>query len=530
VSGSPPNDEQFVLAVDLGTGGPKVGLVSLTGVIAWHDHIPVTTRHLPRGGAVQDANEWWDAIVDATRRALASGVVDPTRVVAVSCTGQYASTVPVDGAGVPVGDCLLWMDSRGRPQAKQRFGGPISGYDPRALFTWVRRTGGAPSTTGADPLGHRLYLAAEEPEVLRQARWLMEPVDQLSMRFTGVASATPASMVAAWLTDNRNLGHLGYDPDLVARAGIDERQLPPLVATGSVVGVVLPEVATALGFPAGSHLDVVSGTPDLHTAALGSGAVLDHQAHVALSTSSWVSCPVPFKKTDVVRQIASVPGLPPTGYLVIDNHEVGGLSLQWFRDNVVAPADALLPGSDTPVSFDDLSALAATAEAGSGNVIFTPWLNGERSPIDDRRARGGFHNLSLATDRAALARSLLEGVAYNTRWLHEAVERFVKQRLDPVRIIGGGATSDVWCQIHADVMDRVIERPSEPMHANLRGAALFAGISLGRVRLHEVPSLVGVEQRFRPDRANRAVYDRLFAEFPGLYSSQKKMFHRLNRT
>ena len=69
----------------------------------------------PRRGAVQDANEWWDAIVDATRRALASGVVDPANVVAVSCTGQYASTVPVDGAGVPVGDCLLWMDSRPAP-------------------------------------------------------------------------------------------------------------------------------------------------------------------------------------------------------------------------------------------------------------------------------------------------------------------------------------------------------------------------------------------------------------------------------
>ncbi len=79
-------------------------------------------------------------------------------------------------------------------------------------------------------------------------------------------------------------------------------------------------------------------------------------------------------------------------------------------------------------------------------------------------------------------------------------------------------------------MDRVIERPSEPMHANLRGAALFAGISLGRLRLRRGAVLVGVEQRFRPDPANRAVYDRLFAEFPGLYSSQKKMFHRLNRS
>ena len=514
-------DGQFVLAVDLGTGGPKVGLVSLTGRLAWQSHTPVETRLLPGGGAVQDAGEWWTAVVSAARAALSSGVVDSAAVVAVSVTGQYASTVPVDEAGVPVGDCLLWMDSRGRRHAKKQFGGPVSGYDPRVLAVWVRRTGGAPSTTGADPLGHRLFLAAEEPGVLKRARWLMEPVDQLTMRFTGTAAASPASMVAAWLTDNRSLEKVGYDDDLVRRAGIDASQLPPLVATGSVVGTVSPSAAAELGFPDGAAVKVVTGTPDLHTAALGSGAVLDFQAHIALSTSSWVSCPVPFKKTDVLRQIASVPGLTPDGYLVIDNHEVGGLGLQWFRDNVMGGADAF--------GFDDLTALAATAPAGSGDVIFTPWLNGERSPVDDRRARGGFHNLSLSADRASLARAVLEGVAYNTRWLHEAVERFVKRKLDPVRIIGGGAVSDVWCQIHADVMDRVIERPAEPFHANLRGAALFAGVSLGEIALSDVPGLVAVDRTFRPDPANRAVYDRLFAEFPGLYSRQKKMFARLNR-
>ncbi|MFN8640415.1 MAG: FGGY-family carbohydrate kinase [Candidatus Binatia bacterium] len=112
-------------------------------------------------------------------------------------------------------------------------------------------------------------------------------------------------------------------------------------------------------------------------------------------------------------------------------------------------------------------------------MLFTPWLAGERSPVTDRRARGGFHNLSLATTRADLVRAVLEGVAYNNRWLHEAVERFAGRRLDPIRIIGGGALSDLWCQIHADVMDRTIERPAEPLRANLRGAALLAALALG---------------------------------------------------
>ena len=508
-----------VLAIDLGTGGPKVGLVSLRGDLTWHGFAPIETRHLDDGGAVQDAGQWWHAIVDLATQAIGSGDVDVADIIAISVTGQYASTVPVDACGEPVGDCLLWMDTRGGPLARRRFGGRAVGYDPRTIATWIRRSGGAPSLSGADPIGQRLYLQAEQPEVAAAARWMVEPIDQLTMRFTGVANATPASMATSWLIDTRHLDRVRYDDDLVRRAGIDARQLPPLVPTGTVLGSVVRDVADRLGLPDG--VQVVAALPDLHTAALGSGAVREHQAHLAVSTSSWISCPVRSKKTDVLRQIATVPGLRPDDYLVIDNHEVGGLALSWLRDGV-------LLGDEGPRSYEELCTLAGSAAPGSGNVIFTPWLNGERSPVDDQRARGGFHNLSLATGRAELARSVLEGVALNSRWLLEAVEKFTSTRLDPIRIIGGGAQSDLWCQIHADVLHRTIERPADPMHANLRGAALHAAVSLGRMTLEDVADAVPVEATFRPDPSNRACYDRLFAEFPKLYRTQRSMFHRLN--
>ena len=123
-------------------------------------------------------------------------------------------------------------------------------------------------------------------------------------------------------------------------------------------------------------------------------------------------------------------------------------------------------------------------------MIFTPWIAGERSPVDDRNARGGWHNLSVETGTADLVRSVLEGVAYNSRWLNDAVESFAKRRLDPLRIFGGGAIPDLWCQIHADVMDRTIERVADPMYANLRGAALFAALGLGEISRDDVRELV----------------------------------------
>jgi xylulokinase len=509
-------EDQFVLAVDLGTGGPKVGLVSLTGRIAWQDHLAVATRHLPGGGAVQDAEEWWRLIADASRRALASGAVAPDAVVAVSCTAQWASIVPVDAEGRPVGDCIMWQDTRGGRYARRAFGGPLAGYAPLRLARWIRRTGGAPSPSGNDPISHMLHLANDQPEVARAARWYLEPADYLTMRFTGVASASHASMIACWLTDNRRLDVLAYDPALVRMAGIDADKLPPLRASASIVGTVRDDVAAALGLPPG--VQVVAGTPDLHSAAAGSGAVQNFETHLAVSTTAWIGLPVPFKKSDLFRAIVSVPGLRSDRYLVANNHDTGGMCLRWLRENILGPAHG----------YAELTESAAGSAPGSGGVLFTPWLAGERSPVTDRRARAGFHNLGLATTRADLVRAVMEGVAYNNRWLHEAVERFAGRRLDPIRMIGGGALSDLWCQIHADAMNRTIERPAEPLHTNLRGAALIAAMALGAVREDEVRDLVPAAATFTPTSGNRGVYDRLYAEFPRLYQSQRRMFRRLN--
>jgi xylulokinase len=512
-------DDRFVLAVDLGTGGPKVGLVSLTGVIACKEHLPVDTHHALDGEATQDPERWWQLICSAARRAIGSGVVAAEHIVAVSCTGQWASTVPVDAAGRPVGDCLLWLDTRGARLTRAAVGGMVGGYSPLALGRWLRHSGGAPSTSGADPIGHMLYLEHELADVARAARWYLEPVDYLSMRFTGVAAASPASMAGAWLTDNRHPQRLEYDPVLVRSSGVPLAKLPPLIATGSVVATVLPEVAAELGL--GPGVAVVTGTPDLHSGATGAGAVLAYQAHLAISTTSWMSCPYPKKKTDPIRQIATVPGLSADLNLVANNQESGGAALEWLR--------RWLAGTDRPCSYEQMTTLAAQAAPGSGGVLFTPWLAGERSPVDNRAARAGFHNLSLQTTRPDMVRAVLEGVAFNTRWLLDGVERFVGRRLGPIRAIGGGANSPLWCAIYADVLDRPIEQVADPQHANLRGGALLAGLALGQVEPHEIRSLVPVEATHLPRPEHRQAYDALYAEFPAFYSAQKGMFTRLNR-
>jgi xylulokinase len=469
---------ELCLSIDLGSGGPKIGLVTLDGEIVANEVHAVTTHFTEDGGATQDANEWWSIIIEATKRLLARVENSSTSVRAIAVTGMYASTVPVDANGNPTGPCITWLDVRGGRYTREAIGGWFQGYNPRKILPFVRKTGGAPSTAGADPIGQILSIMRDMPEVAAATRWYMEPIDFLTMRFTGAATATHASRLVLWMTDNRQLDNYSYDAQLLALVGLDEKFLPPLQAFGSIVGTLSAAVASELGLA--NDVVVVSAIPDLHAAAIGAGATANYETHLALSTTSWISCPVPKKKTDINRNIAAVPGLSNDSYLVIDNQETGAKSLEWLRNVMV--------GSGASLSFDEMTALAATSSPGSNGVRFTPWLAGERSPIDNKYIRAGFTNLSITTTSADLVRSVMEGVAANSAWLFGYIEKFAGRTLTPIRLLGGGALSSLWCQIFADTLDREVRQIDQPLLAQLRGAALLASVALGRYPLSEVPA------------------------------------------
>lgn len=497
----------WVLAVDLGNGGPKVAAVHPHGRLGPTAQRSVSVDIGTDGRATQDAGEWWPALVECIREVV--GQVEAEPASAVGITGQWGSTVPVDEHGDPVGPVLLWADTRARPYMREVIGGPISvqGFAPQKVLPWLRLTGGAPTPSGADPTGHSLLLQRQMADVYARARWLLEPVDFLGMRFTGRAAATPASMILSWLTDNR----LGVEPryvaSLIRKAQRDPRRLPPLVSMGTVLGEVLAEVAEATGLPPG--IPVVAGLPDLHAAVLGSGAIEPYATHVTVSTTAWISSRVPFKRTDVLHSMASVPGFDPQMPVVANNQEIGGGALRWLREQVIDE------------DYDALTAAAATAPAGCEGTLFAPWLNGERSPVEDKDLRGAFVGLSLRTDRAMMIRAVMEGVALNARWLFDTYEKFCKRRIDSVRILGGGAQSDLWCAMYAGILDRPVEKVANPRDAQLVGAALWALVSLGEMTLPEAAARVRVERTFQPDECDRAVYQPAYAEYRGLYKRLK---------
>jgi xylulokinase len=507
-----------VLAIDLGTSGPKVAVFTLDGDFVDGEFEPVPLRMLDAGGVEQRPSDWWDAIVAARSRLAARASVRPDGIAAVSVTSQWSGTVPIDKDGTPLHDALIWMDSRGAPNIERIVGGPVrvAGYDPRKLRTWIKLTGGIPAHSGKDPTAHILWLQEHRPEVARATWKYLEPKDWLNLKLTGRCAATFDSIVVHWVTDNRDPHRIDYAPDLLRLSGLDRAQLPDLVPASSVIGELTDGAASALQLPAG--VPVTGGTPDVQSAALGSGAVRDYDGHLYIGTSSWITCHVPLKKTDVLRGVASLPSPLPGKYFVANEQESAGVCLTWLRDNVLGPHE----------SYAAVDLLAATAPAGSNGLLFTPWLNGERTPVDDHTVRGGWHNVSLQSTRADLTRSVLEGVAYNSRWLLECVEKFTDRPFPWLNFIGGGAQSELWAQIFADVLDRTIRVVAHPIHANARGAALLGSLALGARTVDDIARTVTITKTYEPDRATRGTYDPLYREFRNIYKANKRMYARLN--
>ena len=523
------SNSSLILAIDLGTTGPKVALFTAQGELLGYEFEPTPYYLLPNGGAEQKPDEWWQAICTATRRLLGRGLATSDQVAALCCTTQWSGTVAVDQDGVPLMDAIIWMDSRGAPYVQRVTHGPLSvqGYGIDKLITWIRLTGGIPSHVGKDPIAHILFIKHAYPEIYRQTDKFLEPKDYLNLRLTGVCAASYDSVTLHWVTDNRDLSRVNYSPELLRLATLERQKLPDLMPPLTILGSLTKKAAEDLGLHTG--VQVVIGTPDIPSAALGSGAVRDFEAHLYIGTSSWIACHVPFKKTDLFHNIASLPSAIPGKYLVSDEQQTSGACLSFLRDNILYHQDELLTKAGVPDVYKIFDQIAARAPTGSGGLIFTPWLYGERTPSDDRNVRGGLFNLSLQSTREHIIRAVLEGVAYNTRWLFGYVEKFIGRRIGTLNAVGGGASSDIWCQILADVLGRDIRQMKDPILANARGAGYLTSVALGHMTFDEISDRAQIKRTYTPNQENKLIYDALFKEFLQIYQRTKPIYDRLNR-
>ncbi len=537
------SQKKYILAIDHGTGGPKTAIVSTQGeVVDWaFQEVPL---HVEKGGGVeQDPNDWWNAILKTAKQVIGNGKVSVNDIVGVCNSSQWSGTVALDKNGDHLMNSIIWMDTRGAPYMKKFHKSliQVSGYSARKMLKLIKVTGGGASLSGKDPLAHILWIKDCRPEIYDKTFMFLEPHDYVNLKFTGKFAASYASIHMHFLTDIRDINDIKYYNKLMKMAKVDPNKFPTdLRWSTEVLGPIKDEIADELGLKKG--IKMIMGAPDLQTATIGSGAVRDYEGHIYIGTSDWLLCHVPYKKTDIFHNMASFPSAIKGRYFVANEQEIAGGALSFLRDKILYHKDELLREEQVPDVYKIFDRIVENVPAGSNNLIFTPWLIGERAPVDDHAVRGGFYNLSLEMSREHLIRAIFEGVAYNVKWLLQYVEKFIqkwKMKETPgmtkkdfvmpeLNIIGGGATSNIWCQIFADVLNRTIKQVKDPIQANARGAAFIASVGLGYLTWDQIPGLIEYSNVFKPNPENRAIYDKLFSEYTNIYKIMRKTYKRLN--
>jgi xylulokinase len=519
---------QFVLAVDLGTSGCKCALVGLDGVVHKWTFRPVPLYMLGAIGVEQAPEDWWSAFICGARELVAALAEVAGEIAAICCSCQGECTVPVDKAGQPLHRAMLWMDMRGGEAIRRRAGRrlfSLAGYDPVKLFRWIRLTGGAPTLSGKDSLGHMAFIQESFPSIYDQTHKFLSALDYMNLRLTGRFVATVDSILTSWVTDNRNVDVIRYDSKLVAQSGIAMEKLPEIVRCTDVLGPLSRSAAEELGLP--QETLVVAGAVDNSAAAVGSGAVRDGEAHLYIGTSSWVGAHVAFKRTDLFAQIASIPCAVKGRYLAVAIQSSAGSNLSFLCDRIFFSEDELGPQRPTDV-YSAFDRIAASVPAGARGLLYAPWLCGERSPVDDPTLRAGLLNLSLHHSRADMVRAFLEGVALNTRWMMVPFSRFLGKPLHQIVMVGGGASSALWCQIFADVLGVDVRQLEAPIQANAIGAAFIAGVGIGAISYDDIPALTRVLQTYSPDPGRKSLYDESFETFKFAHRNLAPIYRRLN--
>ena len=538
----------YILTFDIGTTGVKTCLFNLLGDknddkssrslqlvdAAFGDY---GLEILPNGGAEQDPDEWWAAIVD-TSRSIAAKNPDAVRELAgISFCSQMQSVVLLDKNGHHLRPSMSYMDQRAG-DIKDKYGGPgpkIADVGIPFLLKSLIQTG-VVSASDKDPVWKYLWVKENEAELFQKVYKWLDVKEAIIARMTGRFIRSHDSAFTMLLLDKDD-SNPAYSLPLIHGLGIEESHLPEIVKSTDNVGGLLPEAAQEMGLRAGTP--VFAGGGDSSLSSVGAGCVAPGDTHVYMGTSGWVSAVTDRKLTDTQAMVASVVGVQPGLYNYFAELETAGKCLEWVRDHLAldeiniylsktSVSDA--PGAEYTSLYDYMSEVISKSPSGSGGVIFTPWLHGNRCPFEDSNARGMFFNISLDTGKTELIRAVVEGVCYHMRWFVELIEKKMEIK-SPIRFIGGGALSSVTAGILADILQLPVETVDDPQNFGAVGAALLVAAGLGELEdLSEARRIVKVNRSFTPNPDAKAVHDRNYEVFKTMYKANRDAFQLLNAT
>lgn len=479
------------LGIDVGTGGSRAVLIDENGQIVASEtveHIPFATPEI--GWAEQNPEDWWRASSEAIRKIL--GNENAEEIAAIGLSGQMHGAVLLDEDNQILRPALIWCDQRTQKQCDDL----TEKVGKEKLIELVSN----PALTNFT-LPKMLWVRENEPEIWAKVKTVMLPKDYVRLCLTGEKATDVADGSGTLLLDVQNRKWSG---ELLSLVEMNENILPKLYESQKITGEVSRKSAEETGLKTGTL--VVAGAGDNAAGAIGMGLAKSSSVGVTIGTSGVVFAVTDSPSIDLRGRIHTLCHAIPERWHVTGVTQAAGLSFKWFRDNFAENK-----------SFDELVEKAKQVPAGSDGVLWTPYLMGERTPHIDPDARATLTGLSAKHTKAHVVRAILEGVAFSLRDSLE-IYKELGIPLESIRLGGGGAKSELWRQIQADIFGQTVET-LEAEEGAAFGAALLAGVGVGNWNsVEEACDLtIKIKQKIKPNEKDLETLNNRYKAYAKIY-------------
>lgn len=462
-----------------------------------------------RGWVEQDPEDWWNAVCRGTKRLLSENAVDPSDIAGIGIDGQSWAAIAVDAQGSVLTRSPIWLDTRSEKictQIEDRIGSDsifqLSGNPLKSQYA----------------TGKIIWYKENLPDIYKKIDKVLQTNSFIACRLTGVISQDISQGYGIHCFDM----HKGcWNDEMCREIGIERSLLPDIAACHEIIGQVTPEAAVKTGLAAGTP--VAAGGLDAACGTLGAGVVDAGQTQEQGGQAGGMSICIADYCADP-RLILGFHVVP--GKWLLQGGTTGGAgTLKWFEQQFGYEERELAEKKGCS-SFELLSRLAGTIDAGSDGVVFLPYMAGERSPIWDANAKGVFYGLDFSKTKAHMTRAVMEGVAYSLKHNLDVAES-AGAKAGTLRAMGGSANSLVWTQIKADITGKKIEVPSSDTATTL-GAALLAGVGIGMYRdfNEAVSGTIAIKRHHEVNESNKEKYCEGYETYLELYASLKKMMDK----
>lgn len=483
------------LGIDVGTSAVKALLIDDNSVTIAEADVPLSVSNPHPFWSEQNPTDWWDATCQSIDKLKSENPVALAATRAIGLSGQMHGATLLDANDAPLRPAILWNDGRAKRECDEL----------DAALPDLGQTAGVATMPGMTA-PKLIWLQKHEPDVFAKIKTVLLPKDFIRLCLTG-EKVTEMSDAAGtlWLDEESRC----WNPAAVAASGLSMDQLPKLVEGSDVTGKIRRELATRWNMKPG--VIVAGGGGDAATGGIGVGAVRHGDGFISLGTSSQI-----FVASDKYRP-------RPEELLHSFAHAIPA---QWFQMAVLLNGASCLSWAANLLGEKDISALLSRTEnqhRAPSDVIFLPYLNGERTPHNDPYARGVFFGLGSDTTREMMVQSVLEGVAFA---LSDAQSRLhaAGTHCDLPGVIGGGARSRYWIQLIANIMGTPLARYEGATKGPAFGAARLGRLALTKEAVEDVCQKPAIDEVIEPDMAHYSTYQPRFAKFKRIYSALREEF------